>query len=132
MPILRSPALPAQIAAAADSVTLADTFELSDASGVGVSRVVVVPSAGYVTVTGTAGPNNATINVRQLRAGAVVSTFASLTLAVGTNLVAETPVVIPITGTPNFQQDDVIDVVLHQNGTGLAIGAGLFVVVDIS
>lgn len=73
-----------------------------------------------------------TINVRQLRAGAVVSTFASLTLAVGTNLVAEVPAVIPIIGTPNFQQDDVIDVVLHQNGTGLAINAGLFVVVDIS
>ena len=132
MPILRSPALPAQGLAAADVVALGDMFEVSDGSGVGVSRVEVVAPAGYVTVTGTAAPNNAQISVRQLRAGAVVSTFATLVLAAGTNLVAETPVNIPITGAPLLQQDDVIDVVLHQNGTGLAIGAGLYVIVDVT
>lgn len=132
MPVLRSPALPAQTAAAADVIAFGDNFQISDGSGVGVSRVEIVAPAGYATVTGTAGPNNATISVRQLRAGAVVSTFAALTLAVGTNLVAETPVTIPITGSPVFQQDDVIDVLLHQNGTGLAINAGLFVIVDVT
>ena len=132
MPVLRTPALPAQTAAAADVAAFGDVFEFTDGSGVGASRVEVVAPAGYVTVTGTAAPNNATINVRQLRAGAVVSTFASLTLAAGVNLVAETPVNIPITGTPTFQQDDVIDVVLHQNGTGLAVGAGLYVIVDVA
>ena len=132
MPVLRSPALPAQTAAAADVIALGDMFEISDGSGVGVSRVEVVAPAGYATVTGTAAPNNAQISVRQLRAGAVVSTFATLVLAAGTNLVAETPVNMPITGAPLLQQDDVIDVLLHQNGTGLAIGAGLYVIVDVT
>lgn len=132
MPILASPPLPAQALAGADAVTVVETFELSDASGLGVSRVEVTPPAGYVTVAGTAAPNNAQINVRQLRAGAVVSMFASLVLAPGVSLVAETPVVIPVTGSPNLQQDDVIDVVLHQNGTGLAVGAGLLVEVDVT
>lgn len=132
MPILESLALPAQAAAGADANVLVGPFEASDSSGVGVSRVVVTPPAGFTTVTGVA-TNNVTINVRQLRAGAVVATFASLTLNAGTNLVAETPVNIPVTNTNiNLQPDDVIDAVLHQNGTGLAVGAGLVVAVDIS
>lgn len=118
-------ALPAQALAGPDVITTVGSFENQDGSGSGVSRVVVIPPAGYATVTGTAAPNNAQINFRQLRGGAVVSTFASLVLAVGTNLVAETPVNVPITTPVALGQDDVIDVVLHQNGTGLAIGAGL-------
>lgn len=132
MPILESLAFPAQAAAGADANVLVGTFESSDSSGVGVTRVEVTPPAGFTTVTGVA-TNNATINVRQLRAGSVVSTFASLTLNAGTNLVAEVPVNIPVTN-PNvsLQPDDVIDAVLHQNGTGLAVGAGLVVTVDVS
>lgn len=131
MPVYDSVALPAQAAAGADVNVLVATVESSDASGWGVSRVVVTPPAGFTTVTGQA-TNNATINVRQLRGGAVQSTFASLTLNAGTNLVAETPVQIPVTSQPTLQQDDVIDAVLHQNGTGLAVGAGLVVEVDIN
>jgi len=117
--------LPAQALAGADVVTAIGVFEFQDTSGSGVTRVEVVPPAGYATVAGTAAPNNAQITFRQLRGGAVVATFASLVLSVGTNLVAETPVNVPITTPVALSQDDVIDVVLHQNGTGLAIGAGL-------
>jgi hypothetical protein len=131
MPLLESPALAAQTAGGGDAVTIIGTYELSDGSGVGVSRVVITPPSGYTTVTGVA-TNNATFSVRQVRAGSVVSTFASVTLASGTNLVAETPISVPVTSQPSFQQDDVIDVLAHQNGSGLAFGAGLFVEVDIS
>lgn len=122
-------ALPAQALAGADATTTIGAFENQDGSGSGVSRVEVVPPAGYATVTGTAAPNNAQINFRQVRNGTVVSTFASLVLAAGTNLVAETPVNVPITTPVALGQDDVIDVVLHQNGTGLAVGAGLIATV---
>lgn len=131
MPVFESLALPAQAAAGADANVIVGTTELTDGAGIGVSRVVVTPPAGYATVTGVA-TNNATINVRQLRAGAVLSTFASVTLNVGTNLVAEVPVNIPITTQVTVNPDDVIDAVLHQNGTGVAVGAGLIVTVDIS
>ena len=131
MPIFESFATAAQAAAGADVNVLVGTFEASDASGLGVTRVVVTPPAGYTTVTGVA-TNNATINVRQLRGGSVVSTFASLTLNAGTNLVAETPVQIPVTSNISLQPDDVLDAVVHQNGTGLAVGAGLVVTVDVS
>ena len=131
MPVLRSPALPAQAAAGADATTFVDVFQSSDSSGTGVSRAVVVAPPGYATVTGVA-TNNATISLRQVRAGSVVATFASLTLAAGTNLVAEVPVSIPVTTPVNLAPDDVVDVVLHQNGTGLAVNAGLFVIVNVS
>ena len=127
----RSPALPAQTAGGGTSTTYVGTFETADASGLGVTRVVITPPAGYSTVTGVA-TNNATFNVRQLRAGSAVTTFASLTLNSGTNLVAETPVSVPITGQPSLQADDEFDVQMVQNGTGLAVGAGLFVSVEVN
>lgn len=127
-----SATLPAQALAGADSITAVGVVENQDASGLGVSRVEVTPPAGFATVTGTAAPNNAQVNFRQLRGGAVVGTFATLVLAAGTNLVAETPVNVPITNAIGFNQDDVIDVVLHQNGTGLAIGAGLIATVVVN
>lgn len=130
MPVLRSPALPAQTAGGADSTSFVDVFQSVDASGTGVNRAVVVAPPGYTTVTGVA-TNNATISIRQVRAGTPVATFAALTLNAGTNLVAETPVSIPITTPVNLAPDDVLDVVLHQNGTGLAINAGLFVIVNV-
>jgi hypothetical protein len=131
MPLYESIALPAQTAAGADSTTYIGTVEPSDASGYGVSSVVITPPPGYSTVTGVA-TNNATFNVRQVRAGSSVGTFASLTLNSGTNLVAESPVVVPVTAPPTLQSGDVFDVVMHQNGTGLAVGAGLFVTVDVN
>ena len=126
-----SPPLPAQLAAGADANVVVCTFEVNDGQGLGLSRVVVTPPAGFATVTGVA-TNNAQVAVRQLRAGAVVSTLGTLVLNAGTNLVAETPVPVPVTGAPNLQSDDVIDAVLHQNGTGLAVGAGLVVEVAVN
>jgi len=61
-----------------------------------------------------------------------VATFAGLTLNAGTNLVAETPLSVPVTAPPNLQTNDVIDAVLHQNGTGLAVGAGVIVTIGIN
>ena len=127
---ITSAALPAQALAAADVTTVIGQYEPGDGQGSGLSRIEIVPPAGYATVTGTAAPNNAQLTFRQLRAGAVVNAnIGQLVLAVGTNLVAETPVNVPITTpTVSFSVDDLIDCVMHQNGTGLAIGAGLLVV----
>lgn len=126
-----SPALPAQSAAGGDATTYVGTVEPSDASGYGVAAVVITPPPGYSTVTGVA-TNNVTFNFRQVRAGSSVGTFATITLNSGTNLVAETPLAVPITAPPVLQVGDVIDVVMHQNGSGIAVGAGLFVTVDVN
>lgn len=131
MALYESPALPAQSAAGGDANVIVGTVEVSDGTGYGVTRVVITPPSGYSTVTGVA-TNNVTFNVRQVRAGSSQGTFATVTLNSGTNLVAETPLVVPITAPPVLQQDDVIDVVMHQNGTGIAVGAGLFVLVDVN
>jgi hypothetical protein len=129
---IKSGALPAQSAAGADATTLIGAVEVEDGSGYGVSAVRILPPAGYSTVTGIA-TNNATFNVRHLRAGSAdASPFATVTLAVGTNLVAEVPVTVPITSAPSVQPDDVFDVVMHQNGSGIAIGSGLFVEVEVN
>lgn len=122
--------LPAQTAGGATSVTLVGEVSASGGSDNFVQRVSVTSPS---LVTGTAGPNNATINVRQLRAGSVVQTIATLTLAVGTNLAAETPVAVPITGSPStLQTGDIVDCQLVQNGTGLVLPAGIEVNVDIA
>ncbi|GAC1375196.1 MAG: hypothetical protein NVSMB4_03190 [Acidimicrobiales bacterium] len=131
MAVFESPALPAQAAAGADANVVVCTYEYSDGQGQGVGSVVATPPAGFATVTGVA-TNNATINVRQLRAGSVVSTFASVTLNAGTNLVAETPLAVPVSSVPALQANDVIDAVLHQNGTGIAVGAGVIVTVTVN
>lgn len=109
MPLYESPALPAQSAAGADANVIVGTIEQSDGAGYGVTRVVITPPSGYTTVTGIA-TNNVTFNVRQVRAGSLVATFATVTLNVGTNLTAEVPLVVPVTAPPTLVQDDVIDV----------------------
>ena len=129
--LYESPALPAQSAAGGDATTWIGTHEPTDAGGNGVTAVVITPPPGYTTVTGV-NTNNVTFNVRQVRAGTSQGTFATITLNSGTNLVAETPLVVPITAPPTLQFGDVFDVVMHQNGTGLAVGAGLFVTVDVN
>lgn len=131
MPILDSPALPSQSAAAGDSTTYIGTYVHDDGAGAGLQSVVITPPPGYTTVTGVA-TNNATFNVRQVRAGSSLGTVATLTLNSGTNLVAETPVAVPITNSLALQDNDVFDVVMHQNGSGLLVNAGLFVTVVTS
>lgn len=116
----------AQAAAAADVITVAGAVsEVGGTDGQVVRASVTAPPGS--TVNGQA-TNNATISVRQLRAGAVIATVATLTLGAGTNLLPEQPT--PMTVTPAvLQRGDVLDVLLHQNGTGLALPAGL--VIDI-
>jgi hypothetical protein len=89
-----------------------------------VARVsVVCPSLVTANSLGT-------FNVRQLRAGAVIATFA--TLLVAANLAASTPVVIPITAAPDILAGDVIDVQWVQTGAGLALPAGSTVKVEMA
>ncbi len=67
--------LPAQTAAAADSITVDAVIETSDDLENILVTALLIPPAGFTTVTGQA-TNNATISVRQLRAGAVIATPA--------------------------------------------------------
>ncbi|WP_216912819.1 hypothetical protein [Nocardia noduli] len=123
--------LPAQAAAGADVTTLAGVYSPVFYSGDTVTDIEIVAPPSYSTVTG-ATTNNATISVRQLRAGTVIQTFGSVTTSVGVNLAAEVPISVPITAQPIFQSGDVIDIRMHQNGTGQAIGAGLWIGVYVS
>lgn len=124
--------LPAQTAAGGDSTTICGgAVETTDDTDNTLYRVLLIPPNGFSTVTGVA-TDNATISVRQLRAGSLVATPASVTLGVGTNLVAEVPLVVPIVAAAAFQQDDVLEVRMHQNGAGIAIGAGVIAEVEIS
>lgn len=123
--------LPSQSAAGGTSVTALGSWSVERNQTDTVTEVVVTPPSGYTTVTG-ANTNTATLNFRQVRAGTVVQTFASLPLVSGTNLVAETPVKAPISVQPFFQDADVVDVQMVQAGTGLAVGAGLIVDVYVS
>lgn len=82
-----------------------------------LARVTITPTAA---VTGNS-TNSGTINVRQLRGGAVIATVASLALVTGVNLAAEVPTVIPISGTPVLVAGDVLDVQYVQIGTGLLL-----------
>lgn len=131
MPLIDSPPLPAQLAGGVDIVTLVGTEEPEDGSGLGVVRAELTPPAGYVTVAGVA-VNNVTFTLRQLRGGVPVqANVASVTLNAGTSLVAETALPLAVTNNVTLAQDDVLDLVMHQNGLGLAVGAGVFLTVDI-
>lgn len=137
MPTYRA-ALPAQTAGGATATTYIGTHSVTPyTTGGTVTRCVVTPPAGYTTVTGIA-TNNYTLTVRQLRAGSVVTaSVATITAVAGVNLVAETPLVIPLVtsaAAPSTfaQLDDVFDAQLVQNGAGLAVGVGLVVSVDVT
>jgi len=123
-------ALPAQTAAGATSTTLVGTVETTDDQGDTLVAVTLTPPAGFSTVTGVA-TNNATFNVRQLRAGTSLGTVASLQLVVGKNLVAETPVNVPLTTPLGVQRGDVFDVQMVQNGSGIAVGIGVQAQVEV-
>lgn len=81
-------------------------------------------------VTGVA-TNNVTFNFGQYRAGVLVATFATLTLAAGTNLAAHVETNVPVTGAPVFLAGDVVEVATVVNGTGLALPQGLKAKVEI-
>ncbi|GAB2676663.1 hypothetical protein [Nocardia goodfellowii] len=129
--MIYSATLPAQAAGGSITTTLAGVYSPAFYSGDTVTDVQLVAPPGYPTLTGTA-TDNATITVRQLRNGVVQRTFASLTLAAGTNLAAEIPVTVPLTSQPVLRAGDVLDVQVSQNGTGRAIASGLHLSVFVS
>ncbi|MGY0502177.1 hypothetical protein ACWZHB_27125 [Nocardia sp. FBN12] len=129
--MIYSATLPAQAAGGADTTTLAGVYSSAFYSGDTVTDVQLVAPPGYATIVGAA-TDNATISVRQLRNGVVLQIFASLTLIAGTNLAAEIPVTVPLTSQPVLRAGDVLDVRMHQNGTGSAIPAGLHASVFVS
>lgn len=124
-------ALPAQTAAGATSTTFIGLAETTNDAGDTLVAVTLVPPAGFSTVTGVV-TNNVTFNVRQLRAGSSLGTVASVQLVSGKNLVAETPLNVPITAPLAIQRGDVFDVQMVQNAAGLAVGVGVFAQVEIN
>ena len=116
--------LPAQTAGGSTSTTYVGTAETAGDQGVTLKAIWLTPPSGYTTVTGVA-TNNVTFNVRQLRAGSSLGTVASVTLVSGTNLVAETPLSVPITGALPVEDGDVFDVQMVQNASGLAVNVGV-------
>lgn len=131
MALYEAPPFAAQAAAGADQTVLVGVVEPQDGQGNGVDRMIVTAPSGFTTVTGAA-TNNAQISVRQVRAGSVVTTIGTLVFNAGTNLSAENPVSIPVSSAPSLQAGDVLDAVMHQNGTGLAVGAGVIVQVTVN
>lgn len=114
-------ALPAQTAGGADTTTQLGVVEgAEDLNG----QVVALKLSSPSTVTGAA-TNNVTISFRQVRGGSVQATLGSVTLASGTNLTAETPLNVSVSTSTGIADGDVIDVLCHQNGTGLALPAGV-------
>lgn len=126
-----APPFAAQSAAGGDQTVVLGVVEPQDGQGSGVDRMVVTAPSGFTTVTGQA-TNNVQISVRQVRAGSVVATIGTLVFAAGTNLSSENPIAIPISTPPALQAGDVLDAVMHQNGTGLAVGTGVLVQVTVN
>ncbi|MFJ4653856.1 hypothetical protein ACIP5Y_21525 [Nocardia sp. NPDC088792] len=123
--------LPAQTAGGSTSTTMLGVFEVSHFETDTVQEVTLTPPPGYTTINGVA-TNNVTFNFRQLRAGVAVQTFASIALTAGNNLVAETPLQVPITVQPVFESNDVVDVQMVQNGSGLAVVIGVVAAVTVN
>lgn len=103
------------------------TFELGEIpvreteGAFNLERISVTAPSLVTGVTATSG----TFNVRQIRAGSVVTAVVgTLALVTGVNLPAETPVVIPITTVVNWLPGDIMDVQYVQVSTGLALPVG--------
>jgi hypothetical protein len=125
--VLRGTA-PAQSAGGGTSATPIGSVPSSfSQAGYSPSKITVISPTLVTGVT----TNTATINVRQLRAGAAVATIGTLPLVSGTNLAAETEVAVPVTGSPVLLDSDVLDVQLVQGGTGLVLPAGIVVQVEL-
>lgn len=120
--------LPAQAAAGATVITEVGVVPSTFTQPSYAAGKISLSSPTLVTGVAT---NNATFNVRQVRAGTVIATIGTLTLGAGTNLAAETETNVPITGTPNLLDGDILDVQMVQNGTGLAIPAGIVAKVEV-
>jgi hypothetical protein len=90
--------------------------------------MLTAPSA----VASPGGTNFATVTVRQMRAGSLVSNIAQLSLA-NLALAAEVPVNVPITQSnpSGGQSNDVLDVQVTHTGTGQALPAGCVVGVEV-
>ncbi|PZR65801.1 MAG: hypothetical protein DLM66_14815 [Candidatus Dormiibacter spiritus] len=120
--------VPAIAAAAGTTVEPIGEVPVREAEGAfNVERVVVTTPT---TVTGAA-TNTGTINIRQMRAGSAVATLASLALLAGTNLTAEIPAVLALTGVPTVVAGDLLEFQYVQIGTGLALPAGVKVGVEL-
>ncbi len=119
--------LPAQAAAGATSVTEVGVIPSTESeTNWGLQKLsLAAPSL----VTGVA-TNNVTFNIRAVTGGtpAVVGT---LTLGAGVNLAAEAEVNVPISAAA-VAAGAVLDVQMVQNGTGLAVPAGVLVKAEIA
>ncbi|MFE3754540.1 hypothetical protein ACFXO9_09560 [Nocardia tengchongensis] len=123
--------LPAQAAAGQDTVVVAGVYSQAFYSGDTVTDIQLVTPAAYPATAGTA-TNNVTLTVRQMRSGTMVANLGTRTLDAGTPLSSEMAVPIPVAPQPILQPGDILDVLMHQNGTGLALNAGLMVSIFIS
>ncbi len=114
--------VPAVAAAGGTTTFLLGEIPTKESEGAFILEKVSVTAPSLVTgVTATAG----TFNVRQLRAGAVITAVVgTLALITGVNLAAETEVTIPITTPVNWLAGDLMDVQYVQISTGLALPIG--------
>lgn len=126
MPALLDATLPAQAAAGADVVISAGEIPVAGGANTYL-RNIRITSPSLVTGVVT---NNAAISVRRYRAGVLQETAGTITLGVGTNLPASTAVDLPV-ATPYVLPGDTFDVLMHQNGTGLALPVGIAVNIEI-
>jgi hypothetical protein len=124
-------ALPAQTAAGADSTTRIGVVPYKFGEpNYDVEKVTLMPNQA---LTGDA-TNNATITVQRNRAG-TTTTIATLTTTA--SWVNATPIDIAVAAAFSppgqaLQAGDIVQVLLHQNGTGVAITAGAFVLVELA
>lgn len=119
--------LPAQTAAGATSVTELGEVPSTFAQATWTPSKLSLASPSLVTGVVT---NNVTFNFRYVRAGTPAA-LGTLTLASGTNLAAEVETAVPVTYTGTLSPGDVIDVQMVQNGTGLAVPAGVLAKIEI-
>lgn len=120
--------LPAQSAGGGTSVTMAGVYQVQRNES-DTLDVITVTSPTAVTGTNT---NYFTLNVRQMRAGALVHTLATQAFTSGNNLAVEVPLVLAIALQPQLEANDVLDVQLVQTGTGLAVPVGVQVAITVA
>jgi hypothetical protein len=125
--------LPAQAAAGATAVTTIGIVSTTTGTDNVLSRVVLTPPNGYSTSTHHA-TNNVTFNINRVRAAA--STPVAVLTTTTVDLVAETPVAVPLTGTAaqlsSLQQDDMFECQMVQNASGVTVGANILCEVELS
>ena len=96
--------------------------------------MALIAPSGYWTVTHHA-TNNVTFNVQRVRAAGTPVVLGSFTTA-ATDIVAETVISVPLTGTTaqlgDHQRDDNYECQMVQNASGVAVGAGLRVQAELS